>query len=121
MSTHPRWTRSHLFSIAALLIYAITATFAAVDWIMSLVPQWQSTTFGLLVMVGQALAGAAIGIAVAARNGASRAVLRDLGNLLLTYVLTWAYLAYTQYLIVWAGNLPEEIAWYLPRVQTRWN
>jgi hypothetical protein len=115
------WRRSRAWSAAALMIYGITATLAAVDWIMSLVPLWYSTAFGLLVVVGQGLAGLAVGIVAAALIGTYRpAVFRDLGNILLTYVLLWAYIAFTQYLIIWSENLPHEIAWYVPRVQTAW-
>lgn len=121
MTQRPRWNRSHVFAAAALLIYGVTGTLAAIDWIMSLVPRFFSTSFGLLVLVGQGLAGIAYGtLAAAAKSEAPRGVYRDLGNILLTYVLLWAYLAFTQYLIIWAENLPDEIAWYVPRVQTHW-
>jgi hypothetical protein len=121
VTQHPAWRRSRPWSAAALLIYAVTTTLASVDWIMSLVPEWHSTTFGLLVMTGQGLAGAALGIVAAtARAAPPREVMRDLGNILLTYVLLWAYLAFTQYLIVWAGNLPDEIDWYVRRLSSGW-
>jgi hypothetical protein len=119
--------RSRRFAAAALMIYSITVTFAAIDWIMSLVPEWQSTVFGMLIMIGQGLAGLTVGIVAATLAGVRRpgvyppGVFRDLGNLLLTYVLMWAYLAFTQYLIIWAENLPDEISWYLPRVETAWS
>jgi hypothetical protein len=114
-------SRSRPFSAAALMIYSITVTFAGVDWIMSLVPEWQSTVFGMLIMIGQGLAGLSFGIVALALAGVRRpGVFRDLGNLLLTYVLMWAYLAFTQYLIIWAENLPDEISWYVTRVQTGW-
>jgi len=118
---------------AGLIVYAFTASLAAVDWIMSLTPHWYSSAFGLVVATGQMLAGAAFGVAVAAGSlGAFartprplpdeplRQRFHDLGNLLLMYVLTWAYLAYTQFLIIWSENLPHEIRWYVPRVQTGW-
>ena len=116
---------------AGLVIYALTMSLAAVDWIASLTPRWHSSGFGLLVIAGQMLAGAAFAIAVAAsgwgpvqspRRGALRDDFRfhDLGNLLLMYVLLWAYLAYTQFLIMWSENLPQEIRWYVPRLQTSW-
>ena len=112
-----------------LVVYALTMSLAAVDWIASLTPQWHSSGFGLLVIAGQMLGGAAFGIAVAAwrsrhgpspRSDLAPARFHDLGNLLLMYVLVWAYLAYTQFLIIWSENLPREIAWYVPRVQTSW-
>ena len=141
----PLAQRERLRAIAAiaLLLYAGTVTFAGVDWIMSLSPRWFSTTFGLLVGIGQTLCAFAFATACAAwrlRNTvASQANLpstapestrlpgdipglfQDLGNLLLMFVMTWAYLAFTQYLITWAEDLPNEIAWYLPRVDTSWH
>jgi uncharacterized membrane protein YidH (DUF202 family) len=117
--------RLRAISALGLLVYGFTVTFAAVDWIMSLFPQWYSTTFGLLSGIGQALSAFAVAIVCAARsqrNADERTagVFQDLGNLLLMFVMTWAYLAFTQYLIIWAEDLPNEIAWYLPRVQTSW-
>src|SRR5205823_9591088 len=74
--------------------------------------------------VGQMLGAMALAIADASlrtrKAESSRQVFHDLGNLLLMYVLTWAYLAFMQFLIIWVGNLPREIAWYLPRLQTGW-
>jgi hypothetical protein len=115
---------------AGLLVHALIVTLAAFDWIASLAPGWRSSGFGLLVGVGQMLAGMSFGIAVAAfgapHSTAAGAVeerrqdFHDLGNFLMMYVLVWAYLAYTQFLIIWAANLPREIAWYVPRVQTSW-
>ena len=118
---------------AGLIAYALTVSLAAVDWIASLTPHWYSSAFGLVIGTGQMLAGAAFGVAAAAGSfGALARVPRpagdeptrlrfhDLGNLLLMYVLTWAYLAYTQFLVIWSENLPHEIHWYVPRVQTGW-
>ncbi|HEU4625399.1 MAG TPA: hypothetical protein VFS52_11580 [Steroidobacteraceae bacterium] len=120
--------RLRVWSTVGLLIYAVTVTFAAVDWIMSLVPQWYSTTFGLLTGVGQSLSGFAFGIVGASllpqlRARAQRAPpheLNDLGNLMLMFVMLWAYLAYTEYLIIWAEDLRHENAWHLPRIETSW-
>lgn len=116
--------RLHAMSAAGLIAYGLTMSLAAVDWIGSLVPQWYSSGFGLLVVIGQMLAAMAFGIAAAARQdqagGDAKQSWNDLGNLLLMYVMTWAYLAFTQFLIIWAENLPREISWYLPRVQTGW-
>jgi hypothetical protein len=117
--------RLRAISALGLLVYGFTVTFAAVDWIMSLFPEWYSTTFGLLTGIGQALGAFAFAIVCAARaqRGADErtaSVFQDLGNLLLMFVMTWAYLAFTQYLIIWAEDLPNEIVWYLPRVQTSW-
>jgi hypothetical protein len=116
-------------SALGLLAYTFTVSLAAVDWIGSLVPQWYSTGFGLIVGVGQMLGAMALAVAFAGLGRGSpvrrdalrvRGTFIDLGNLLLMYVLIWAYLAYSQFLIIWVGNLPREISWYVPRLQTGW-
>lgn len=107
------------YAAAGLLAYAFTVSIVAVDLLMSLTPQWYSTAFGLVVLTAQLKAAMAAG----AWDGARRATapLRgDLGNLLLTYVMTWAYLSFTQFQIIWAENLPAEISWYLPRMHGGW-
>jgi hypothetical protein len=114
---------------AALVLYAVSGTLASVDLLMSLVPGWSSTAFGLVVMSGQALGGAALMTFWLAR-GASAALrvqvahrtplARDLGNLLLMWSMTWAYVAFMEFLVIWAENLPREIVWFVPRVQTGW-
>ena len=107
-------------SALGLIVYTFSVSLAAVDWIGSLVPEWYSTALGLVVGVGQMLGAMALAIAHVALRRSSDSVpeLNDLGNLLLMYVMTWAYLAFMQFLIVWVGNLPREIAWYVPRLQT---
>jgi hypothetical protein len=111
------------WSAVGLVVYGLTISLAAVDWIMSLMPEWYSTTFGLLVGTSQMLSGLALGVVACTLGGTKQAGadrLQDFGNLLLMYVMSWAYLAFTQYLIIWAEDLPKEISWYLPRVQTSW-
>jgi hypothetical protein len=111
-----------------LLLYALTVTCAGWDWVMSLEPKWWSTIFGMANMVGQGLSALALMVVVAhllARREpyseeATPANFHDLGNLLLMFVILWAYLAFSQFLIIWAGNLTEEIVWYLPRYRTSW-
>jgi hypothetical protein len=117
--------RLRALSAIGLLVYVVTITIEAVDWIMSLTPEWHSTTFGLLAGTGQALCAFSFAIACAAwldrdHRPVAKQDFQDLGNLLLTLVMTWAYLAFTQYLIIWAEDLPTEIGWYLPRLQTSW-
>ncbi len=111
-----------------LVIYAVTITFAAYDWVMSLNPEWFSTIFGLLIIGGQALSAMAFVILVAALLAKREPMARvfqarhfhDLGKLLLAFVMIWAYLSFSQLLIVWAGNLPQEIAFFTPRMQSSW-
>jgi hypothetical protein len=111
-----------------LIIYALTITFAATDWVMSLEPRWFSTIYGMMFMVGQTLTTLAFVIAILAlladtpplSGFLKPEILNDLGNLLFAFIMLWAYLAFSQYLIIWSGNLPEEIPWYLRRSQGGW-
>jgi len=120
--------RMQQLSAAGLLAYGLTVTFASFDWLMSLEPHWFSTIYGVLIFGGQGLAAIAFLIAVLVwlgrRPPLDRIVapshLHDLGNLLLAFVMLWAYFSFSQYLIIWAGNLPLEIAWYVNRLQTGW-
>ncbi len=115
-------------SAPGLLLYAATTFFAAVDWIMSLTPHWSSSIFGMLFMVGQGVTTMAAMLVVlrfvADREEMAEAVgplvLRDLGNLLFMFLMLWAYMSFSQLIIIWAGNLPDEIPWYIPRLQTSW-
>ena len=111
-----------------LLLFGLTVTFASVDWAMSLDPQWFSTMYGLLFMAGQGLAGMAFVIAVLVllaerepmRDVIKPSHLHDLGKLMLAFLMIWAYFAFSQFLIIWAGNLPEEIPFYVRRIQSSW-
>lgn len=115
-------SRRQRLSAGGLILYGFSVSFAAFDWLMSLTPHWYSTTFGLLVGTGQMLAAMAFAIIAAALLSSDQPAERfhDLGNLLLMFVMTWAYLAFTQYLIVWMENLPHEVEWYVPRAETGW-
>lgn len=112
-----------------LLVYALTLTFASVDWIMSLDPHWFSTLFGLWIMVGQALTALAFTITIAflvSRDGRMAKAIttdkfHDYGTLLFAFIMLWAYLSYSQFLIVWSANLPEEIPYYLQRLGGGWS
>jgi hypothetical protein len=120
--------RMQLLSAGGLLGYGLTVTFASFDWLMSLEPHWFSTIYGVLIIGGQGLAALAFLIVVSAwlsRRPPLQDIIvpshfHDLGNLMLAFVMLWAYFAFSQYLIIWSGNLPEEIAWYLHRLQTGW-
>jgi len=111
-----------------IVLFGLTITFAAIDWIMSLSPDWFSTIFPVIYAVGQILSGFAftVGVAMwlAPRPPLDRVltglVMRDLGNLLLAFVMLWAYMSFSQFLLIWCGNLPEEIQWYLPRFNGGW-
>jgi len=112
-------TRSSGRAAACLLAYALSVSVASVDWIMTLQPEWYSSVFGWLTATGQMLSGLALALLLMDRE-AARERLPDLGNLLMMYVLTWAYLAYVQFLIIWAADLPREISWYLRRSAPAW-
>jgi hypothetical protein len=111
-----------------LVLLFLTGTFAAIDWMMSLEPHWVSTVYGAMVIVGEALATLALMIVVVVllsdeppmAEAATPGRLHDLGNLLLAFTMLWAYMAFVQFLIVWSGNLPEEIPWYLRRTRGVW-
>jgi hypothetical protein len=111
-----------------LPVYAITILFMSVDWIMSLDPHWFSTIYGILFMGGQGLSALAFTIAVIVLLARSEpmshviapAHLHDLGKLLLAFVMLWAYFSFSQFLIIWSANLPEEIPWYLSRWDGGW-
>src|SRR5262249_3689682 len=117
-----------LLSSGGLVAYGLTITFWSIDWIMSLEPHWYSTMYGVMLMAGQALSGLAFVTAVAVllsryeplASHFSAEQRHDLGKLLFAFVMFWAYVSFSQYLIIWAGNLPEEIPWYLKRLQGGW-
>jgi len=120
--------RLQVLSGPGLVLYGLTVTFAAFDWVMSIEPQWFSTIYGVIFIVGQGLAALAFAIVVT-RLLADRKLLadtltpnhfHDLGNLLLAFVMLWAYVAFSQYLIIWSGNIPEEIIWYVNRMAGGW-
>lgn len=111
-----------------ILLFGLTVTFAAVDWGMSLEPHWFSTIYGLVIMAGWGLAALAFMIMVASflsrREPMAEAYksvhFHDWGKLLLALVMLYAYFAFSQFLIIWAGNLPEEIPFYLRRLRGGW-
>lgn len=115
-------------SRGGLLLFALTMTFASVDWAMSLEPHWFSTIYGILFIGGQVLSAIAFAIAIAtvlARQPAVGEVIsadrfHDLGKLLLGFVMLWAYFSFSQFLIIWSANLPEETPWYLRRLHGGW-
>jgi hypothetical protein len=125
----PRLTRRlEMVSRGGLLLYALTMSFAAIDWGMSLEPHWFSTIYGVMFMGGQGLSTFAFVIPMAAlvaeRPPFSRIIspeqFHDLGKLMLAFVMLWAYFALSQYLIIWSANLPEEIPFYLHRTKNGW-
>ena len=113
------------FGLAA---YVLSMSFASFDWGMSLEPHWFSTIYGVHFVVGQALSTLCLAVLAAAFLARHEPFARwlaprhfhDLGNLTLAFVMLWAYVAFSQFLIIWSGNLPEEIPWYLKRIGPAW-
>ncbi len=111
-----------------LLLFGLTASFAAVDWVMSIEPHWFSTIYGMQFIVGNILSTLAFVVPMLLllsayepmKSRLEESHFHDYGNLLLAFVMLWAYLAFSQYLITWSGNLPEEIPWYLNRTRGGW-
>jgi len=117
--------RLGIISALGLGFFGLTVTFASIDWAMSLEPEpkWFSTIYGVMWAVGMILSAFSFGVAyVCAFNpDADKQVLRDLANLLMAFTLVWVYMAFSQYLLIWSGNLREEIPWYLRRGQGVWS
>jgi hypothetical protein len=112
-----------------LVLMGLTITFSSIDWAMSLDPHWMSTIWGILFMVGQALSAMALVVVIVAFLGGGTELspvlratpaLHDLGKLLFAFVMLWAYVSYSQFLIIWSGNLPEEVPWYIHRLHGGW-
>jgi Ni/Fe-hydrogenase subunit HybB-like protein len=112
-------------SAPGLLVYTLTVTFAITDWLMSVNPHWFSTMWGPLFMVGQALGAMALAINVLVLLSTTAPMNRalnpshfhDLGKLLFAFLMMWAYLTFSQFLIVYSANLQEEVPHYLTRIQ----
>ena len=111
-----------------ILFWGFAVTFMSIDWVLSVNPHWFSTMFGLLLIAGQGLTGMAFLITLLVLLSNRRPLsdiltprhLHDLGKLLLALVMVWAYFSFSQFLIIWAGNLPEEIPYYRLRLNGGW-
>jgi hypothetical protein len=111
-----------------IILYVFVMTFAAIDWVMSLSPHWASTIYGFLFVVGQLISAMSLMIAIVVLLSQSEPFagviqdrhLHDLGKLLLAFVMLWAYFGFSQLLIIWSGNLPEEITFYRSRLYGGW-
>lgn len=120
--------RLAVLSGPGLALVFLSATFAVVDWMMSLEPDWYSSMYPVMVLVGWGLttwAGGAIVTGLlrhkAPLDRINKPILfNDLGNLMLAFTMLWAYTSFMQFLIIWAGNLAEDIPWYLRRIRGGW-
>ena len=115
-------------SAPGIIIYILTMTFAAIDWGMSLTPEWFSGMYGVIFMIGQALSAMALAIFVTVyfreREPFSKVYnakrLQDLGNFLMAFTMFWAYVQMSQFIIIWSNNVVETASWYVARTETQW-
>ncbi|HZZ80217.1 MAG TPA: hypothetical protein VFE62_17010 [Gemmataceae bacterium] len=135
--------RQATLSGPGLIVFGISITFAGVDWLMSLQPHFRSTIYGPLIVTGQILSGHAVALIMLAwlaphppftealksdapseQDGINGVVspkaLNDLGNLLFTFLILWAYMVWFQFMLIWIANFPYEVIWYLPRSRGGW-
>jgi len=120
--------RLKLLAGPGIILYVFAMSFAAIDWVMSLSPHWASTIYGFLFVAGQLISSLSLMIAVVVLLSQSEQFghvlqkrhLHDLGKLLLAFVMLWAYFDFSQLLIIWSGNLPEEISFYRTRLYGGW-
>ena len=111
-----------------LILYGFTISFAAIDWIMSLDPSWISTIYGLIILIGEVLAAMCFAIVVERilvdykpmSDMLRPDFVHDHGKWTLAFIMVWAYFNFSQWLIIWAGNLPTEITFYLKRINHGW-
>lgn len=130
MNREDRGLRRRLKMVAGpgIILYVFVMTFAAIDWVMSLSPHWASTIYGFLFVIGQLISSMSLMIAVVVLLSKTVPMagliqerhLHDLGKLLLAFVMLWAYFGFSQLLIIWSGNLPEEITFYRSRLYGGW-
>ena len=122
------YPRFEALSGAGCVLLSLTVSFAAVDWVMSLDPHWGSTIYGLIFLVGQGLSAMCFSIAmltIVTRYEPYAEIVKpmqfhDIGKLTMAFVMLFAYFSFSQWLIIWSGNLPEEISWYLQRIRGYW-
>ena len=120
--------KSTAISGPAMVIFGLVVTFASIDWTMSLDKHWFSTIWGMLYIAGWGLSGFAFTIALCARlierepmsSILGKKHFHDLGKLMLALVMIWAYFNFSQFLIIYSGNIPEETPWYLMRMKGPW-
>ena len=127
---NPRWTRANVrLSAAFLVVFGVTFTLASVDWVMSLEPRWFSTIFGVYNFAGLFESGLAAIILVSLwlewrgplRNVLNDEHLHDLGKLLIAFSIFWVYIWFSQYMLIWYTNIPEETTYFLRRLHGQWH
>jgi len=114
-----------------LILWGIAVSFSMIDWVMSLEPAWFSTIYGMIFMIVSALTAMSFVIFVLRRlvdgergkeisEKVTPGQFNDLGNLMLAFTMLWAYLSFSQFLIIWSGNIKDEIPWYMSRAFGAW-
>ncbi len=120
--------RNQTIAAPGLIVLFVTVTFATIDWMMSIEPTWYSSIYGVMILVGWVLS-ALTAMTIVSSWLSTRGLLQevalpvgfhDLGNLTLAFVMLWAYMSFSQYLIIWSGNIAEELPWYLSRSDGLW-
>ena len=127
-TTRDHTQRFKAVSGPGLILYAFTISFAAIDWIMSIDPSWISTIYGLLILIGELLSAMCFAVVVERilvnykpmSEMLKPDFVHDHGKWMLTFIMVWAYFSFSQWLIIWAGNLPDEITWYMRRLYGGW-
>jgi hypothetical protein len=129
-NTEDRYLRRRLkmYSGPGIILYVLSMTFAAIDWVMSISPHWASTIYGFIFVAAQAISAMClmiITVILLSRCEPYSGFLRgprlhDLGKLLFAFNMLWAYFDFSQLLIIWSGNLPEEISFYRTRLYGQW-
>jgi hypothetical protein len=112
-------------SAPGLVLFGLVTSFASIDWVMALEPDWYSSIFPLIILMGQILSALALSIILSAKlvfdsQEPTPDQLNQLSDLLLAFVMLWAYMSISQIIIIYAGNLPHEIVWYLHRMRGGW-
>ena len=128
VTTPAQFVRVQNVSGAGIVFYAATITFASIDWAMSLDPQWWSTVWGMIFMVGEVLTAFCFTIWLVVKLAPIEPIskmfkidyLHDFGKLMFAFVILWAYVSFSQWLIIWSGNELLEIRWYVMRLRDGW-
>jgi hypothetical protein len=120
--------RFRTMSSIGLVIYSLTISFAVIDWVMSLQAPWISTIYGLIFIAGEALSAFCFCVVIETILGKRKPMseyltdteVHDHGKFMLAFVMVWTYFNFSQWLIIWAGNLPDEIPWFVRRMNNGW-
>src|SRR5205823_7107304 len=120
--------RVQALSGAGINLLGFPISFAAIDWTMSLDPSWISTIYPLIILIGEVLSALCFAVVIERILFRYRPMsellkpeyVHDHGKFMLTFIMVWAYFSFSQWLIIWAGNLPEEITWYTKRLNGGW-